>query len=286
MNATQPSYDDLIAALKSDQHSGSTQLAIATLDNLYRYLDNSATQDISQLNQLVEDLTIVRPSMIVIANALSYWLDRASLSKTADEFKTYYLDALLQVRQQLLEATQRVAQHCGALVKPGMTLMTHSLSSQIQALIAHLSQQHIDFNMIITVSAPGNEGIRLAQTLNDMYIPTKLITDAEIGLFMPEVDINFSGCDSWLSDHHYVNKSGTLLQALAARHYGKPFWVLADSFKNSHQTSEDVSLETMPASEIHAPLGSFVRIENVYFETIPTRLISGRIDETGLQPNL
>ncbi len=136
---------------------------------------------------------------------------------------------------------------------------------------------------MVTISAPGNEGLLVASQLSRLDIPITVITDAEMGLVMPEVDINISGCDSWLTDHHFVNKTGTLLQALASQHFGKPFWVLADSFKNSHQTSHDVTLESMSVDELSLPADERVSGRNTYFETISTRLISGRVDEHGLQ---
>jgi translation initiation factor 2B subunit (eIF-2B alpha/beta/delta family) len=164
-----------------------------------------------------------------------------------------------------------------------MTVLTHSRSSQVMALFEQALEQHQDFKVIITISAPGNEGLLVASQLNRLGIPVTLITDAEMGLVMPEVDINLSGCDSWLTDHHFVNKTGTLLQALAAQHFGKPFWVLADSFKNSHQISDEVTLEAMPTDELPLPEGDRIAAKNVYFETISTRLVTGRVDEHGLQ---
>jgi len=150
------------------------------------------------------------------------------------------------------------------------------------ALFEQLLERHINFNVIVTISAPGNEGLLVATQLNRMNVPVTVITDAEMGQIMPKVDMNIVGCDNWLTDHHFVNKTGTLLQALAARHFGKPFWVLADSFKNSQQNSHNVTLETMPLDELDLPEARGIRGNNTYFELISTRLITGRVEEHGL----
>ncbi|MDT8311781.1 MAG: hypothetical protein RQ732_10080, partial [Methylophaga sp.] len=194
-----------------------------------------------------------------------------------------YLDGLAKVYRQLSEATDQVATNAADLIKPGMTILTHSRSSQVMALFARLLQRHRDFNVIVTISAPGNEGLLVASQLNRMGVPVTVITDAGMGQIMPKVDMNIVGCDNWLTDHHFVNKTGTLLQTMAARYFDKPFWVLADSFKNSQQSSDDVTLENMPVDELNLPETKGISGDNTYFELVPTRLINGRVDEHGLQ---
>jgi translation initiation factor 2B subunit (eIF-2B alpha/beta/delta family) len=274
-------FDDLLAELKNNRESGATSLALLTLSALKDYLDAMPVQSAEKIETLCQALTTARPSMIALGNALQRWQKRLEVAEI--DFKQQYLTQLVKVYQQLADASEQVAAHAANLLKPGMTVLTHSRSSQVMALFEQALEQHQDFKVIVTVSAPGNEGLLVASQLNRLDVPVTLITDAEMGLVMSEVDINISGCDSWLTDHHFVNKTGTLLQALAAQHFGKPFWVLADSFKNSHQTSHEVTLEAMPADELPLPEGEKIAAKNVYFETISTRLVAGRVDEHGLQ---
>lgn len=274
-------FDDILNRLKHNRESGATSLALLTLSALKDYLDEMPLQSAEKIDSLCRELTAVRPSMIPLGNALQRWQHRLEVADI--DFKRQYMTQLVEVYQQLADASEQVAAHAANLLKPGMTVLTHSRSSQVMALFEQALEQHQDFKVIVTVSAPGNEGLLVASQLNRLGIPVTLITDAEMGLVMPDVDLNISGCDSWLTDHHFVNKTGTLLQALAAQHFGKPYWVLADSFKNSHQTSQEVTLEAMPADELPLPEGEKITAKNIYFETISTRLISGRVDEHGLQ---
>ncbi len=274
-------FDTILTDLKNNRESGATSLALVTLSALRDYLDGQPVHSAEKINTLCDHLTAARPSMIALGNALQRWQRRIEVAEI--DFKQQYLTQLVAVYQQLADASEQVAAHAANLLKPGMTVLTHSRSSQVMALFEQALEQHKDFKVIITISAPGNEGLLVASQLNRLGIPVTLITDAEMGLVMPDVDLNLSGCDSWLTDHHFVNKTGTLLQALAAQHFGKPFWVLADSFKNSHQTSDQVTLEAMPADELPLPEGDRSAAKNVYFETISTRLVTGRVDEHGLQ---
>ena len=274
-------YRNLLTSLKNNHESGATELALQTLTDLQHFLESKTSLSQERLEELVTELQAARPSMVTLANVLERW--RRSWPAATAQDDTAYLTSLSELRQQLSQVSARVTEHASSLFKPGMTIMTHSRSSQVTALLESLRQHLNDIRVFITISAPGNEGYLLAKQLNSIKLPVTLITDAEMGLVMPEVDINISGCDCWLSDHYFVNKSGTLLQALAAQHFGKPFWVLADSFKNCHLSSKEVQLESMPTLELHLPHGNYISGRNTYFEPVSTRLISGRVDEQGLQ---
>lgn len=273
-------YQKLLNSLQNNRTAGASELALVTLSRLKDCLYDIADQSPEQIEMIVEDLSHARSSMVPLGNALHRWQQK--LDPEGDDYRRQYLDGLLKVYRQLSEASDQVAENAVDLVKPGMTVLTHSRSSQVMALFEHLLERHMDFNVIVTISAPGNEGLMVASQLNRMGVPVTVITDAEMGQIMPKVDMNIVGCDNWLSDHHFVNKTGTLLQALAARHFGKPFWVLADSFKNSHQTTQTVTLETMPLEKLNLPEAKGISGSNIYFELVSTRLITGRVEEHGL----
>lgn len=262
----------LLKRLTEDQQSGASALTLQALDDLEKYLQSVDASDTPRLAQLSQKIKKARPSMVPLTNAMERWR-RAMEDRSPSR-------ALAEVRSSFTEAGREMVEWAVDLIAPGATLLLHSHSSAVMSLLRQLHQTRIPFRPIVTQSAPGNEGYGVAQELNHLGIAVTLITDAQLGIFMPQVDLNISGCDTWLGSH-FVNKSGTYLQALAARDQNKPFWVLADSFKNSAQNPEEVSLEEMSADELAAPEGDFISPRNIYFELIPTRLITGRVDERG-----
>jgi len=275
-------YQQLKQQLRHNNQSGASELAIETLSHLHELLQQTDTYSAAELESIVKELSWIRPSMHALANALKRWLDQVLTLPFNNDFRVNYLKQLADIRVSLLQASHHVVRHACQLIQPGHTILTHSRSSQILALFTALKQQKIDFQVVTTISAPGNEGFLVAEQLNQWQIPVTVITDAQMARIMPDIDINLTGCDSWLADHCFVNKSGTYLQALAAKDFHKPFWVLADSFKNSDEFSENAILETMAADELGCPAGEFIQPINQYFEIIPDRLISGRVDENGL----
>lgn len=269
------SFKELVTSLESDQESGALALASQTLQDFHSYLTQTGPFSQQELQTMAAELSAARPSMHALENALSRW------QTTLSDDHTDNLRNLESVLDSLQQASQQVIEHTLPLVRDKMKILLHSRSSLITGLFEQIARHEISVEVFATLSAPGHEGRLMASELSQLGFPLTLITDAEMGLVMPEVDLNLSGCDCWLSDGYFVNKTGTLLQALAAHDQQKPFWVLADSFKNSTQTHQTITLESHPEAALDLPAGSGMHGLNIWFETIPTRLITGRIDETG-----
>lgn len=271
----------ILEVTRDDQQAGATQLARQTLQAVQQWLVSESVRA-SALDELLESLTQARPSMVPLANAVARcrelfgpWRDSNNVSEQA-------APVVASVLEQLIRANERVALSAFELVPENAAILTHSRSSQVLALFRLLAERQHPFWVICTQSSPGNEGFTLARELDELGVPVTLITDAQTGLFMPEADIVFSGCDTWLADQHFVNKSGTYLLALAARDQGKPLWVLADSFKDSPGTCDSVTLEEMSPEELGGPTGAQIRTRNIYFETVPVRLVTGRVSDQGV----
>lgn len=270
-----------IARLRTDQTSGASQLALHALRDCRDYLSDTAPLSWQTLADLAATLKTARPSMVPLGNAVDRWLWSLDAQATPASLKQQAIERLDILYQTLSEAAENTALHALPLIAPHATIMTHSRSSTAMRLFRHLVGRDVPFNVIVTLSGPGNEGRLVAAELARLRVPVTLVTDAQMGLFMPDVDINISGCDCWLADGAFLNKSGTYLQALAARDQGKPFWVLADSFRNSPLTCREVTLEEKDPAEVDATGEAGIRIRNVYFEPVPESLITGRVDENG-----
>lgn len=265
----------LLSALKNDHQSGATALALETLRQLEQYVINSAPP-LDRLARLLENVRLARPSMVVIGNAI------ARLETSLACCPESPLTAIQQIQGQLRHATSKVVELTTPRVPEHAVIMTHSASSVAMTLFQTLARENRRFSVICTQSSPGFEGHDLAKALNRAGIPVTLISDAQMGLFIGKADMVMTGCDCWLRDHHFINKAGTRLLALAAADADTPFWVLADSFRDSPETSQSITLEEMPGAELGAPEGQWITPRNVYFEAIPERLVTGRISDRGV----
>lgn len=277
MATNDPAAQALLDALMADHHSGATELALKTLRDLADYL-RAHELDGAEIITLISTLRDARPSMVVIGNALT------RMQQRIDARANDPVAAAEAVFQDLTDATDALIEHARGQIAEGSVIMTHSASSVLVRLCRRLMADHVGFSVICTQSSPGNEGHQLASLLNKLSVPVTLITDAQMGVFVATADLVLTGCDSWLADGHFVNRSGTRLLALAARERSVPFWVLADTFRDSTESSERVTLEELPAQQLGAPKGKWITVRNLYFETIPQHLVTGRISEQGVFP--
>ncbi|WP_342631539.1 translation initiation factor eIF-2B [Marinobacter alkaliphilus] len=274
MAVLDPQAQALLREVEQDTHSGASQLALTTLRQLHRYVSQQPAA--IRLEPLLAALAKARPSMVVIGNSI------ARLQRTLAQNPQSAEEAVQALIIELESATSQLITHARALVQHGNTILTHSASSVVLQCLTQLARDGVEFSVICTQSSPGFEGHGLASALAHQGVPVTLITDAQVGLFMPRADLVFTGCDCWLADHHFINKSGTLLVALAARHAGTPFWVLADTFRDSPATVDTIDFEEMPADELRGPRESGITVRNIYFEPVPDNLVTGRVSERGV----
>lgn len=271
----------IVETVRTDTQSGAAQLATRALQLIRQWLTTGSVTG-QALAQALDELAGARPSMIPLANAIERCRQGLTPWQPADQLREQALLVIESVLDQLACANQRVAEAATTLIPLHATLLTHSRSSQVLALFRLLVQRNHAFSVICTQSGPGNEGFTLARELDELGVPVTLITDAQIGLFVPKADLVLCGCDSWLADGHFLNKSGSYPLALVAKDQGKPCWVLADSFKDSTARHDEVALEEMASAELGAPTGKQITTRNVYFEPVPVRLITGRVSEQGV----
>ena len=169
----------------------------------------------------------------------------------------------MQLVQYSHEAVARCAESMAQRVKPGSVIMTHSWSSTIRELFCLLSQQSCQ--AIVTESRPGYEGYKMAELLSELSIPCRLITEAQMGIWLEEADMAIIGADMLLEDGSVVNKAGSYLLALAAKTANKPFYVCCETFKQVDLLPSMVELELHSGDELKAPYIDNIEVKNQYF---------------------
>ena len=285
MNHTQ--FNLVLAEIRHDRTHGASELARRCLLILAEAARAQPAGSVAELREgllaLNAELARTRPSMAPIQNLLCRWREALTFDARTDLAVARRM--AVERAESLIAVSRQAVTDCAArttnLLGPGRTVMTHSLSSTVVEVCRLLADQGV--RMIVTESRPLMEGRQLAERLSTWGVPTTLITDAQMGLFVAEADAVLVGADSVLADGAVVNKAGTYLLALAARDQGIPFYVCCESFKWCGVGQPPPELEEMAAAEMEAPDWSGVTVRNVYFDLTPARLVSAWIDETGVR---
>ena len=162
--------------------------------------------------------------------------------------------------------------------------------------IVHLAaEQGRRVHVWVDETRPLLQGSRLtAWELGKAGIPHTVIADGVAASVMAagRVDVVLVGADRIAANGDAANKTGTYALAVAARHHGVPFYVVApsSSFDPACRSGDVIPIELRAGSEVTRILGRPAGPEsspayNPAFDVTPAALIAGWVTERGiLQP--
>lgn len=215
-------------------------------------------------------------------------MDGADPVKAADEYADLTVDKC-----------RAIGKYGGALIKDGMKLMTHCNAGALATVdvgtaLAPMRYAHDagrKFFVYASETRPRLQGMQLtAWELNQEGIDHAIIPDGASAYYMSQgVDMIIVGADRIAANGDFANKIGTFDKAIAAKHFGIPFYVAApvSTFDFSTKSGKDIVIEqrseeemTMIAGTRIAPIGS--KALNPAFDVTPAEMVTGFITEKGI----
>ncbi len=187
---------------------------------------------------------------------------------------------------ELLSGVRRVLTHCntGALAAPG--------EGTALSVVTELARRGALDGVIATESRPLLQGARLTvYELGKLGIPHELVVDsAAAGLIAAGmVDAVVLGADRIAANGDVANKVGTLSHALAARHAGIPFVVVAptSTIDRACGSGAEITIEERGAAEVTEVGGRLLtlagtRVRNPAFDVTPSELVTAIVTERGV----
>src|SRR6266567_275438 len=248
-----------IEAIRNDRTHGSRWLAREAVSILYDLAtDTTLPPDVAQqrVRNAAQKLSSARPAMAAVAGAVQRVLHvQGSLADIAQ--------AAAQLMEDIDTAPTRILSYARPLLKG--TLMTHSLSGTVLAVLAGCASQ-IE-QVIVLEGRPGYEGRTVAQNLAKDGIACTLITDAQADIFLPSCQAVVVGADTILANGDVLNKAGTALLGWAAHGHKVPLYVVCETLKISSQrwTGDLTLLEEKEPEEVLAQPIAGVTVRNFYF---------------------
>ncbi len=85
-------------------------------------------------------------------------------------------------------------------------------------------------HVIVLESSPSKEGVEMARYLKGRGVSVTVFPDSAVSYALKACDLVVVGADAVMKDG-FINKTGTLPLALAARHLGKEFYVASPKYK-------------------------------------------------------
>jgi methylthioribose-1-phosphate isomerase len=210
---------------------------------------------------------------------------------------------LLETEAQLMadedvEANRRIGSFGAELIKDGDTVLTHCNTGTMATVsygtafgvIRTAVAQGKKVKVIATESRPRLQGARITvfEALSDK-IPTTLIVDSAVGITMSKGMVNkvIVGADR-ITRTVVINKVGTFMIALTAKHHDIPFYSaaptstldLAEEFVNVSIEERDPREVTEIRGKRITPRG--VEVFNPAFDKTPLELVTAVITDRGV----
>ena len=280
-------HEKKIDAIARDRSHGAAQLATSAIKILLSVCKRCSGKDLEQLlsavRQTALSLAKVRPSMAAIRNWSLVFSQRfhqkindtTSFSE-AQQQGILLGEELLAQQQSFIEFQVKAARD---ILKNCKSLLTLSYSSTVESILRYGLPSNC--RLVIAESRPLMEGRRLFKNLEHIFADLRMITDAQMGLAIPNTDLVLVGADTILADLAVVNKTGTYLSALVAHTHSRDFFVAADTYKiNAAVDSGNCVLEAKSGRELWP--NHEKHCDNIYFDITPAKLISGFVTEEGI----
>lgn len=250
----------------------------------------------AHLEQALAELRAARPTAVNLMWALDRM--KARIDSGADAAA---LEREAQaIQDEDLAANRHMGELGAALIAPGSGVMTHcntgSLATAGYGTALGVIRAGVSAGRIEQVFAgetrPWQQGARLTmwELVRD-GIPARLIADSAASHLMRSGAVQWVivGADRIAANGDTANKIGTYQLAIAARHHGVKFMVVAPSstVDMATATGEDIEIELRDAAELLSVAGQRTVVEgadawNPVFDVTPAELIDAIVTERGV----
>lgn len=118
-------------------------------------------------------------------------------------------------------------------IKDDETILIHSYSRVVLALLAHAKSKFIRFKVYVTQALPSASvnGEDMARALKELGIPVSLIHDSQVGFVINKIDKVFMGAEGVSESGGIINHMGSYQIGVLAQNANKPLYVVSESHK-------------------------------------------------------
>src|SRR4249919_3316559 len=271
-------YGVVLAGLKVDAHDGSEALAA--------------------MQPAIDQLNASRPTAVNLMWAIARMKQR--LASSGADWRAAIEREALAIETEDLAANRHMGALGASLIAPGSGVLTHcntgslataGFGTALGVIRAGVAQGRID-HVFAGETRPWLQGARLTVwELQQDGIDATLIADSAASHLMKSGKVQWVvvGADRICANGDTANKIGTYQLAIAARHHGVGFMVVAPSSTVDMATPSGdlIEIEERDPAELHSVGGSRTVAEgigawNPVFDVTPHTLIDAIVTERGV----
>ncbi len=197
----------------------------------------------------------------------------------------------LALHEAEVSRCREMAAHAAGLIRPGARVYTHCNTGGLATggygtalgAVRAAWEAGLVAHVWVGETRPLLQGARLtAWELEQLRIPFAVVADGAAASLMArgEVDCVLTGADRIAANGDTANKIGTYGLALAARHHGLPFYVVAptSTLDPATPSGAEIPIEERDPAEVSSSFPA----RNPAFDVTPAELISAIVTEAGI----
>ncbi|MBK7994058.1 MAG: hypothetical protein IPK14_11735 [Blastocatellia bacterium] len=274
--------------IAQDNSSGSSELAkraAVTLLEIVASIQEAPNTSVQSLRTPIlifaKALLQAQPKMATLFNLVNRALLVINSQVVFGEAKAALEKYIYNFLSIVVSGSDGISEIFQPIITENTIVLTYSYSATVNKALINIKQKGINFEVFCSESRPIMEGRKTAQILATAGIGVTFIVDAAILFALQRSNVVIFGADA-ITTEGIVNKIGTMLIALAARHFNKPCYVLADSTKFLPSSYRLMTEEIHKQAEIWPDSPLEIIVFNRYFETIPLDFFTGVVTEYGI----
>ena len=258
----------------------------------------SGAEALAAIEPDLQRLAAARPTAVNLAWALARM--RSALVAAGADWREAMIREARAIETEDLAANHGMGRAAAALIEPGSGVLTHcntgslataGFGTALGVIRAGVAEGRID-HVYAGETRPWNQGARLTVwELQQDGIDATLIADAAASHLMKSGRVQWVivGADRICANGDTANKIGTYQLAIAARHHGVKFMVVAPSSTVDMATAsgEEIEIEERDPAELLSFRGERTVAEGVpawnpVFDVTPHTLIDALVTERGI----
>ncbi len=296
-------YQAIIAAIKTMQVRGAPAIGIAGAMAVSLAAQNIAAENFDEFyNQLkiaADEISAARPTAVNLSWAVNRMIKFAqnNKNKSIEQLKKLLIKESIAIYEEDLEMSKKIGKNGAALIKDGMTILTHCNAGGLAtsgygtalAVIYTAAEQSKKIKVYADETRPLLQGSRLtAYELVENGIDTTLICDNMAGWLMSQgkIDCVIVGADRIAANGDTANKIGTYSLSILAKYHNIPMYIAAPSstLDLSIKNGSMIPIEERSVDEVIRPFNvqiapQNVKVFNPAFDVTPAENITAIITE-------
>ncbi|MDR5781901.1 S-methyl-5-thioribose-1-phosphate isomerase [Caballeronia sp. LZ065] len=293
-------------AIRELRVRGAPAIGVAAAYGLCIAMRDSTALSIAEFRAALERQAVwlesARPTAVNLSWGLRRMLNHARATDAHDAATLYQalVEEARRIHEEDVALCEGIGVHGMPLIRKGSGVLTHCNAGALAttglgtatAPIYAAHRAGRAFKVYADETRPLLQGARLtAFELQQAGVDVTLIMDSAAASIMSQglVDLVIVGTDRVAANGDFANKIGTLGVAIAAHHYGIPFYVACPSSTLDLHTAGGarIEIEERAAEEVTHLAGRRVAPEaiqtrNPAFDVTPHALVTGFITERGI----